>query len=410
MMQQQQSNIDKIFAYDNATEKAKYDILYERQRVDRLQHELNGRKWDANPPPFPIQPPLRPTNDTVHDRNTAVDSTIHHLQQQNECLHQQLHEITMQLQKSVVAAPIQPSQQPSKQEHIHTFTSSASLNSLQESETKQQRQTLELSLSEYKKYCKELEQRMDEQRVQHTHTVEILQQQVMVLQDSLQTTRQRLATRDAELDRLSTELKEQQQQKRGYPLYPPASTSQLPHTQPQHDSNNKEFPISPLSMTDSMMEGAGRCHNHFDNTTTTFTTPHTDTIVTIPQLHNNSNNTIQENHENIIIDTTTTTASAMTTVADKEVSVDLPPSSSSCQSVTSSSTSITNVNHHMSQSIESVTTASTLPTRKLPPQIRSDVDRAKAMEQLEYERIHNARIVQQLRQSVLLQQQQHAKH
>ena len=338
--------------------------------------------------------------DKMNTSNTST--TIHQLQQENERLHQQLHDVSTQLQQSRTTAP------PEELSTLKT-SSTSSAPVLPASETAQQRQALELSLHEYKEYCKELEQQMEEQRLEHSNTVDILQQQVILLQESLQTTRQRLVTRDAEMDQMSSTF--EQYKRSHHPLILQAPLSQ--HQQ-QYDAN-PEFPISPLSMTDSMVEGGRggadqRCHHHFDTTTsttitpppTTTTTPHTDTIVVIPQQ--------QQHNQEHIFETTTTVPAATTT--ENTMSVGVMP----CSSVASSASIVrTNVNHYnhntaSSKSIISVTSSTT--TLQYPrnattmPQIRSDVDRAKAIEKLEYERIHNAMIVQQLRQSVLLQQQQ----
>ena len=402
MMQQHHSTIDQIFVYDNITEKAKYDLMYERQRVDRFHQEWKKWKWDANSNTTSQRrqsPPQHPTMNKMDKMNTSnTSTTIHQLQQENERLHQQLHDVSTQLQQSRTAAP---------PEELSTLkTSSAPV--LPASETAQQRQALELSLHEYKEYCKELEQQMEEQRLEHSNTVDILQQQVILLQESLQTTRQRLVTRDAEMDQMSSTF--EQYKRSHHPLILQAPLSQ--HQQ-QYDAN-PEFPISPLSMTDSMVEGGRggadqRCHHHFDTTTSTTitppttTTPHTDTIVVIPQPQ-------QHNQEHIFETTTTVPAAATTT--ENTMSVGVMP----CSSVASSASIVrTNMNHYnhntaSSKSIISVTSSTTtLPYPRnatTMPQIRSDVDRAKAIEKLEYERIHNAMIVQQLRQSVLLQQQQ----
>ena len=410
MMQQHHSTIDQIFVYDNITEKAKYDLKYERQRVDRFQQEWKIWKWDANSNTTSQRrqsPPQHPTMNKMDKMNTSnTSTTIHQLQQENERLHQQLHDVSTQLQQSRTAAP------PEELSTLKT-SSTSSAPVLPASETAQQRQALELSLHEYKEYCKELEQQMEEQRLEHSNTVDILQQQVILLQESLQTTRQRLVTRDAEMDQMSSTF--EQYKRSHHPLILQAPLSQ--HQQ-QYDAN-PEFPISPLSMTDSMVEGGRggadqRCHHHFDTTTsttitppTTTTTPHTDTIVVIPQQQ-------QHNQEHIFETTTTVPAAATTT--ENTMSVGVMP----CSSVASSASIVrTNVNHYnhntaSSKSIISVTSSTT--TLQYPrnattmPQIRSDVDRAKAIEKLEYERIHNAMIVQQLRQSVLLQQQQQQVH
>ena len=410
MMQQHHSTIDQIFVYDNITEKAKYDLMYERQRVDRFQQEWKIWKWDANSNTTSQRrqsPPQHPTMNKMDKMNTSnTSTTIHQLQQENERLHQQLHDVSTQLQQSRTAAP------PEELSTLKT-SSTSSAPVLPASETAQQRQALELSLHEYKEYCKELEQQMEEQRLEHSNTVDILQQQVILLQESLQTTRQRLVTRDAEMDQMSSTF--EQYKRSHHPLILQAPLSQ--HQQ-QYDAN-PEFPISPLSMTDSMVEGGRggadqRCHHHFDTTTsttitppTTTTTPHTDTIVVIPQQQ-------QHNQEHIFETTTTVPAAATTT--ENTMSVGVMP----CSSVASSASIVrTNVNHYnhntaSSKSIISVTSSTT--TLQYPrnattmPQIRSDVDRAKAIEKLEYERIHNAMIVQQLRQSVLLQQQQQQVH
>ena len=344
MMQHQLSTIEKISAYDNATVKSKYDVTYERQRVDRLQHELAKLNREAN---------------------TSLSGTIQKLQEENDDLHRQMRDIVAsQLQKSPTAAT---APQPNST-------------------------VLETSYKEYKDYCKELELRMEEQVIQHVSTVELLQQQIAILQDSLQTTRSRLVTREAEMDRLSIEFEEY---KRSYPP-PLLSQHQQPHPhhhhhqQQQQQQHSSEFPISPLSMADSnVVEGEGRNQpHHFEDPDNP---PHPDTIVTIPQPYNNNNINEDQN----------TTQK----VAPNQVAVEW----SSGRSVSSSSATTTStLAHHHHRPRNSLTTlvSSSSSASHRPILIRSNVDRAKAMEQLEYERIHNAKIVQQLRQSVLLQQQQ----
>ena len=390
-MQQHQSTIDKIFAYDNITIRANYDILYERQRVDRWQEELRKMKWDV------------PTLMSKMNDKSAVEKTIHQLEHTNEFLQEQWRNVATQVQEATLT-PAEPPKVPS---------SSSSALLLPESEITAQQQQQEkqaldlLSLQEYKTYCQELEHHLDEQRDQHTHTVEILQQQIQLLQESLQATRQRLLTRDGDVDRLSYALEHYKRQNSLVPV-PPS----LPHS--HHHHHPPEFPISPLSMTDSMVEGAGESgghrHNHFSDTTNHTT----DTIATLPPPHDNtsSSDRIREKHKDAVLETTTMPDVDAITAAAVVNSVPVGQSSSSCRSVLSSSSNI-NVHHNTNKSVTSDhttrTSYSSFGTRKLLaplPPIRSDVDRAQALVKLEDERIHNARMVQQLRQSVLQQQQQ----
>ena len=134
MMQHHHSTIDQIFVYDNITEKAKYDLMYERQRVDRFQQEWKIWKWDAN-----SNTTSHPTMNKMDKMNTSnTSTTIHQLQQEKERLHQQLHDVSTQLQQSRTTAP---------PEELSTLkTSSAPV--LPASETAQQRQALVLSLHE----------------------------------------------------------------------------------------------------------------------------------------------------------------------------------------------------------------------------------------------------------------------
>ena len=374
MMQQQQSTIDKIFAYDSAAIKAKYDIQSERQRFDQLQQELTIWKQNA-----------------FRERHIVADTGItmpKQLQQENEYLQRQLRDVTNQLQQSMMTATMkEPS--PKNSAIIPASTQ-------QQPQQQEPQLSLEISLQGYKNYCKELEQRIDEQNIQHTNTVEILQQQIAILQDSLQTTRQRLSTRETDVDRLSTEF---EQYKRCHPV-------RLPAQHPSHNQQHHEFPISPLSMTDSIIEsedGRRHCHSNFDTSNKLNTIPHTNTIVTIPQQQQlNANHSNNEDHP-IMVTTTTTVPSTTTTAAHDAT---LEPRSG--QSVASDNATTTTTTHHNNSGKSIVSNASTTSSyrHRKPPQIRSDLDRAKAMEQLEYDRIHNARLVQQLRQSVLLQQQQ----